>query len=80
MKKWIGRIFKCIGILLLAGIIGVVAWRLLYGRSWSKEVAWATRDLPYTGAIKDGVLDHEEIAIHYAPQIDQAVNDQCIPS
>ena len=74
MKKWIGRIFKGIGILLLAGIIGVVAWRLLYGRSWSKDVAWATRDLPYTGAIKDGVLDHEEIAIHYAPQIDQAVN------
>ena len=35
MKKRIGRIFKGIGILLLAGIIGVVAWRLLYGRSWS---------------------------------------------
>ena len=74
MEKWIGRIFKGIGILLLAGIIGVVAWRLLYGRSWSKDVAWATRDLPYTGAVQDGVLDHEEIAIHYAPQIDQAVN------
>lgn len=73
MKKIIGRIFKTLGILLLAAVIGVLGWRLLYGRSWAKDNVWSTRDLPYAEAIKDGI-DHRDIAIHYAPQIDQAVN------
>ncbi len=74
MKKIIGRIFKTVGILVLVMIIGVVGWRLLCGRNWSKDIAWGTRDFPWESAVKDGVIDHEEIAIHYAPQIDQAVN------
>ena len=32
MKKLIKRIFKAIGILLLIHIVGIVGWRLLYGR------------------------------------------------
>ena len=78
MKKLIKRIFKTIGLLLLAAALFVVGWRLLYGRDLLDSPhdldKWSTRDLPYAEAIKDGVLDHEEIAIHYAPQIDQAVN------
>lgn len=73
MKKIIRRILKTIGILLLIHIVGIVGWRLLYARSWDKDMVWSTRDLPYAEAIKDGI-DHEDIAIHYAPQIDQAVN------
>ena len=78
MKKLIKRIFKTLGLLLLALALFTVGWRLLYGRDLLDSPhdldKWSTRDLPYTGAIKDGLLDHEEIAIHYAPQIDQAVN------
>ncbi len=78
MKKIIKRIFKTIGLLLLALVLFVVGWRLLYGHDLLDSPhdldKWSSRDLPYAEAIKDGVLDPEEIAIHYAPQIDQAVN------
>ncbi|MGN1368113.1 MAG: hypothetical protein ACI4WX_04545 [Aristaeellaceae bacterium] len=75
MKKTIKKVFKVIGLLLLIGLVG---WRLLYGRSLfastrNADLA-ASIDLPYASAMADGVLTHEEIAIHYAPQIDQAVN------
>ena len=33
MKKIIGKIFKALGILLLALIVFVIGWRLLYGRN-----------------------------------------------
>ena len=74
MKQAIKRIFKWIGILLLIHILGILGWRLLYGRSWAKDTSWATRDFPWESAIEDGVITHEEVAMHYAPQIDQAVN------
>ena len=78
MKKLIKWIFKALGLLLLALLVFFVGWRWLYGRDLLDSPydldKWSTRDLPYAEAIKDGVLDHEEIAIHYAPQIDQAVN------
>ena len=73
MKMVIGKIFKGLGILLLIHIVGILGWRLIYARNWDKDIVWSTRDLPYAAAIKDGI-DHEDIAIHYAPQIDQAVN------
>ena len=78
MKKIIGKIFKALGILLLALIVFVIGWRLLYGRNLF-HIPHDTEyvppvDLPYEAAIQDGTLSHEEIAIHYAPQIDQAVN------
>ena len=78
MKNLIKWIFKALGLFLLALLVFVVGWRWLYGRDLLDSPhdldKWSTRDLPYAEAIKDGVLDHEEIAIHYAPQIDQAVN------
>ena len=78
MKKAIKRIFKWLGILLLIHIVGILGWRLLYGR----DLINSPYDLDKQGqivntwasAMQDGVLTHEEIAIHYAPQIDQAVN------
>lgn len=78
MKRIIGRILKAIGILLLIHLIGLVGWRLLYGRNLfgiprDAELP-SPIDKPYESAMADGVLTHEEIAIHYAPRIDQAVN------
>ncbi len=78
MKKVIGKIFKGLGILLLALIVGTLGWRGLYGR----DLIDSPYDLDKQGqiintwdsAMQDGALTHEEIAIHYAPQIDQAVN------
>lgn len=78
MKKIIKRVFKVIGMLLLVYILGIAGWRLLYGRRLltgaQQADLTASIDLPYASAMADGVLTHEEIAIHYAPQIDQAVN------
>lgn len=77
MKKRIGRILKWIGILLLAAIIGVVAFRVLYARNWRgvrETSAPGMLDYPYVSAMADDSITPEEIAIHYAPQIDQAVN------
>ncbi len=77
MKKVFLRILKTIGLLLLIHIVGIVGWRWLYGRNLLglREASYAgTLDLPYASAMQDGTLTHEEIAIHYAPQIDQAVN------
>lgn len=75
MKKTIGRILKWMGILLLAGVAGTLIFRFCYARSWfaADELA-VTLDIPYESAMADGVITHEEIAIHYAPVIDQAVN------
>lgn len=78
MKKVIKRIFKWIGILLLIHVVGIVGWRLVYGRNLidiphDTELS-GTLDMPYESAMQDGILSHEEIAIHYAPSIDQAVN------
>ena len=77
MKKIIRGILKGIGILLLAAIVGTVAFRFLYARNWrgGRELpAPGLLDFPYESAMADGVITAEEIAIHYAPQIDQAVN------
>ncbi len=73
MKKIIGRILKWTGILLLAALIAAVAFRFLYGRNWG-DAQSETIDIPYETAIADGVITPEELAIHYAPVIDQAVN------
>ena len=78
MKKLIKRVFKAIGLLLLIHIVGIVGWRLLYGR----DAVDSPLDLDklseitttWADNLADGVLTHEEIAIHYAPRIDQAVN------
>lgn len=78
MKKAIKRIFKWLGILLLIHIVGILGWRLLYAR----DLVDSPYDLDKQGqiintwdsAMADGILTQEEIAIHYAPQIDQAVN------
>ena len=78
MRKIIGRVFKVIGILLAVHIVGILGWRLLYGRDlldsaldvdkqWQIATTWE-------GDMADGILTQEEVAVHYAPQIDQAVN------
>ena len=77
MKKIIKGILKGIGVLLLAVIVGTVGFRFLYARNWrgGRELpAPGLLDFPYESAMADGVITHEEIAIHYAPRIDQAVN------
>ena len=78
MKKIIGKVFKWLGILLLVLIVGILGWRWLYGR----DLLDSPHDLDkqaeilttWTQDMADSVLTHEEIAIHYAPRIDQAVN------
>ena len=77
MKKIIKGILKGIGILLLAELIGVVGFRFLYARNWRGAgdlPAPGLLDFPWESAVADGVITAEEIAMHYAPQIDQAVN------
>ena len=78
MKKWLRRILKWFLILLLAGIAGTVGFHFLYAR----DIVDSPNDmdkfdevhLSWENAMADGVLTQEEIAIHYAPVIDQAVN------
>lgn len=78
MKKCIRRILKWIGLLLLIHIAGVLGWRLLYARdlldSPNDMDKFDEVHLSWEDAMADGVITHEEIAIHYAPVIDQAVN------
>ncbi len=77
MKKTIRRILKWIGILLLAAIVGTLGFRFLYARNWRgvRELpAPGVLDYPWESAASDGVITPEELAIHYAPRIDQAVN------
>lgn len=75
MKKWFGRILRGIGVLLLAAIVGVVGFRLLYARNWrGTGEAPALPDDSWEAAMADGAITAEEVAVHYAPQIDQAVN------
>lgn len=75
MKKRILRILKGIGWAVLALVIGLLGWRLLHGRGF-----FVSRDLPsrvqmtWEAAMADGVVSPEEIAVHYAPEIDAAVN------
>ena len=78
MKKWLKRILKWAGLLLLAGVAFTLAFRFLYAR----DIVDSPYDmdkhaqvyLPWDSALADGVLTHEEVAVHYAPVIDQAVN------
>ncbi|MBQ8554306.1 MAG: hypothetical protein IJ438_00395 [Clostridia bacterium] len=75
MKKLFRRILKGIGCVILTGLILLLAWRFLWGRNWSGSLRpqrWI--DISYESAMDDGMLTDEEIAIHYAPQIDAAVN------
>lgn len=77
MKKWLGRILKGLGALLLAAVMGVVGFRFLYARNWRGVPATprpGMLDFPYGSAMQDGAITPEELAIHYAPVIDQAVN------
>ena len=74
MKKWLKRILKWMGLLLLIHIAGVLGWRLLYGRGWGAAPHVEPLDISYGFAAADGQITHEEVAAHYAPQIDQAVN------
>ncbi|MBQ2953528.1 MAG: hypothetical protein IJE07_08210 [Clostridia bacterium] len=75
MKKIIRGILKWIGILLLAGIVGTVAFRFLYARNWGDDAdGLALADVAWEAAEADGVISPEEVAQHYAPVIDQAVN------
>ena len=78
MKKLLGKLCKALGLLLLALLVGILGWRFLYGRNLfaipHDTGLQGALDVPWESAIADGVITHEEIAIHYAPQIDQAVN------
>ncbi len=75
MKKIIGKIFKGLGILLLTAIVFALLWRLLYGRGlFVSSTAPARIDMTWENAMADGLITPEEVAAHYAPQIDQAVN------
>lgn len=76
MKKMIRRILKAAGLLLIALLLFAAGWRLLCGRQFfgKRNITPGILDVPYASAMEDGVLSHEEIAIHYAPQVDQAVN------
>ena len=78
MRKIIGKVCKWLGILLLIHLVGILAWRWLYAR----DIVDSPHDLDklseitttWADDLSDGALTHEEIAIHYAPRIDQAVN------
>ncbi len=75
MKKIIRRVIKIIGIALLAALAGVLLWRALYGRAlFAKNDPLPRVEMSYPDALADGKITHEEIAVHYAPQIDAAVN------
>ena len=78
MKKKFRRILKWLGLLLLIHIVGVLGWRLLYAWDYLDSPndldKWQEVHFSWEDAMADGALTHEEIAIHYAPQIDQAVN------
>ncbi len=71
MKKRIGRIFRTLGILLLVHVLGIAGWRLLCGRRmpWQQANPVTAADTAWSQT-----LTHEDIAVHYAPQIDAAVN------
>ncbi len=73
MRKIIGRIFRWIGIALLVCIVGILGWRWLYGRNLF-VIRHDTQLRPPMEVVWSSDLTREEIAIHYAPQIDQAVN------
>ena len=57
-------------------LLGIFLWRdLVPGRTSSRTSGTAARvELSWEEALADGVLTEEEIAIHYAPEIDAAVN------
>lgn len=77
MMRRIRRILKLLLCLLLLGGLVTLGFRLLYGRSWGNATDAARPeavDVSYEAAMADGVLTPEELAIHYAPTIDQAVN------
>ena len=74
MKKWLLRILKGMGLLLLAGLVGTVGFRLLYARSWGRAAPVPTVDYAWEDVIRGGTTDHALLAQHYAPVIDQAVN------
>ncbi|MBR3764370.1 MAG: hypothetical protein IKK57_07445 [Clostridia bacterium] len=75
MKKAVLRTLKWLGLMLLTALVLTVAFRFLYARNWRGTAhAPQTLDVPWSCAAADGVISPEEIALHYAPQIDQAVN------
>lgn len=78
MKKLLRRILKWTGRILLAALIGLLLWRLLYGRNLiciPHDTAYQPRvELSYAEAAADGTITPEEVAVHYAPEIDAAVN------
>ena len=75
MKKRIARLLKWLGLALLTVLIGLIGWRLLYGRGYFTSRQLPERvELTYAEAMADGVITHEELAVHYAPEINAAVN------
>lgn len=77
MKKLIRCILKWIGFVLLAALVCTLAFRFLYARNWRGTQEFPASGLPdftYESAIADGTITPEEVAVHYAPVIDQAVN------
>lgn len=76
MKKLFGGILKWIGRILLAALIVTLAFRFLYARNWRNDYSDSVYsiDILYESALSDGAISPEEVAVHYAPVIDQAVN------
>ena len=74
MKKRFRSILKGIGLTLLTALLVTLAFRFLYARPWRSPADVAALDCTFADAMADGAISPEEIAIHYAPQIDQAVN------
>lgn len=76
MKRSIRRILKRLGAAALAALAAVLCWRLLYGRVLltADRQSVPAADVAWAQAVADGMVSHEEVAVHYAPEIDAAVN------
>lgn len=76
MKKILGRAVKCLG----AAVLLLLTLTLLKAGLWGRwhfgevEPQPARIELTWEGAMADGTLSPEEIAVHYAPEIHAAVN------
>lgn len=75
MKKLFRFILKWGFRLLLAALVLGFAWSMLWGRWTTEPLTLPPRvELTYADAAADGLITPEEIAVHYAPEINAAVN------
>lgn len=75
MKKILKGILKWTGIALLTAAVSTFAWAKLWGRWTLSPLTLPQRvEVTWAEARADGAVSPEEIAAHYAPEINAAVN------